>query len=135
MSGPGTIGGIAFAGAQLDRADAIRNDPARLALLMDWRARLLKLDGLLPAGASTKGTFANGAGFGAGGRVGLGEAAGTFGWGGAAGTVALVDLKRGLRAGLYTQYMPSEAYPVHAEFPTAVLADLKAMTRAGKQAA
>ena len=41
--------GIAFAGAQLDRADAIRNDPAQLAGLMDWRARLLKLDGLNPA--------------------------------------------------------------------------------------
>ena len=39
---------IAFAGAQLDRADAIRNDPARLEALMDWRARLLRLDGLLP---------------------------------------------------------------------------------------
>ena len=44
--------GIAFAGAQLDRADAIRNDPARLAALMDWRARLLKLDGLLPVVSS-----------------------------------------------------------------------------------
>lgn len=41
-------GGIAFAGAQLDRADPIRNDPERLAALMDWRARLLKLDGLNP---------------------------------------------------------------------------------------
>jgi NAD+ diphosphatase len=41
--------GIAFAGAQLDRADAIRNDPDRLAGLMDWRARLLKLDGLAPS--------------------------------------------------------------------------------------
>ena len=39
---------IAFAGAQLDRADAIRNDPARLEALMDWRARLLKLEGLSP---------------------------------------------------------------------------------------
>ena len=45
----------------------------------------------------------------------------------AAGTVALVDMKRGLRASLYTQYMPSEAYPVHRDFPNAVLADLKAM--------
>lgn len=43
-----SAGAIAFAGAQLDRADAIRNDPARLAALMDWRARLLRLDGLLP---------------------------------------------------------------------------------------
>ena len=45
----GSKGGIAFAGAQLDRADAIRNDPAQLEALMDWRARLLKLDGLNPA--------------------------------------------------------------------------------------
>lgn len=39
---------IAFAGARLDRADAIRNDPERLASLMDWRARLLRLEGLDP---------------------------------------------------------------------------------------
>ena len=103
--------------------------------IMSERAIRSGTSNLLPAGASTKGTFANGVGFGAGGRVGLGDAAGTYGWGGAAGTVALVDLKRGLRAGLYTQYMPSEAYPVQAEFPMAVLADLKAMTPAGKTAA
>ena len=48
MSASATNGVIAFAGAQLDRADAIRNDPAQLAALMDWRARLLRLDGLLP---------------------------------------------------------------------------------------
>ncbi len=82
---------------------------------------------ILPEGVSTDGTFAHGVGFGAGGRVGLGEQAGTFGWGGAAGTVAFVDMKRGLRASLYTQYVPSEAYPVHADFPKAVAADLAAM--------
>ena len=49
MSGPNHPGAIAFAGAQLDRADAIRNDPAQLEALMDWRARLLKLDGLNPS--------------------------------------------------------------------------------------
>lgn len=95
--------------------------------IMSERAIRTGTSNLLPAGASTRGTFANGAGFGAGGRVGLGDAVGTYGWGGAAGTVALVDLKQGLRAGLYTQYMPSEAYPVHADFPMAVIADLKAM--------
>ena len=47
-SGPAS-GAIAFAGAQLDRADPVRNDPARLEALMDWRARLLKLDGLSPS--------------------------------------------------------------------------------------
>lgn len=39
---------VAFAGSPLDRADHIRADPAALAGLMDWRARLLELDGLMP---------------------------------------------------------------------------------------
>ena len=39
---------MTFAGAGLDRADHIRADADRLAELMDWRARLLKLDGLDP---------------------------------------------------------------------------------------
>jgi hypothetical protein len=82
---------------------------------------------LLPEAVDTTGTFADSAGFGAGGRVGLGNQAGTYGWGGAAGTVALVNMKVGLRASLFTQYMPSEAFPVHAAFPAAVLADLTAM--------
>lgn len=44
MSGPV----IGFAGGLIDRADHIRSDPERLASLRDWRARLLKLDGLDP---------------------------------------------------------------------------------------
>lgn len=43
-----SIGPIAFAGSGLDRADHVRADPDALAGLMDWRARLLKLDGLDP---------------------------------------------------------------------------------------
>jgi CubicO group peptidase (beta-lactamase class C family) len=93
--------------------------------VMSAKAVALGTSNLLPPGASTRGTFSDGAGFGAGGRVGLGEQAGTYGWGGAAGTVALVDMKRAFRAGLYTQYMPSDAYPVHRDFPNAVLTDLK----------
>lgn len=85
---------------------------------------------LLPEGVAMKGTFAEGSGFGAGGRVGLGDQAGTYGWGGAAGTVAFVDMKHGLRANLMTQYMPSDAYPIHGAFPAAVQADLARM--AGK---
>ncbi|WP_423140686.1 serine hydrolase domain-containing protein [Parablastomonas sp. CN1-191] len=84
---------------------------------------------LLPAGVPGP----DGSGFGAGGRVGLGESAGVYGWGGAAGTIAFADLKRGIRAGFYTQYMPSDAYPIHAAFPVAVRSDLAAM--AGKLAA
>jgi NAD+ diphosphatase len=44
-----SIGTMTFAGAGLDRADHIRADADKLAELMDWRARLLRLDGLDPA--------------------------------------------------------------------------------------
>ena len=44
MTGPA----IGFAGGLIDRADHVRADPGRLASLRDWRARLLKLDGLDP---------------------------------------------------------------------------------------
>ena len=40
---------IAFSGSPLDRADHLRTDREALAGLMNWRARLLKLDGLLPS--------------------------------------------------------------------------------------
>ncbi|MEM9312581.1 MAG: NAD(+) diphosphatase [Pseudomonadota bacterium] len=40
---------IAFAGSPMDRADNIRVDPEALGNLMNWRARVLNLDGLLPA--------------------------------------------------------------------------------------
>lgn len=95
-------------------------------VVMSERAVRTGTSNLLPPGAATTGTFAAGAGYGAGGRVGLGAEAGTFGWAGAAGTVGFVDMRAGLRAGLYTQYMPSEAYPVQSEFAKAVAADLMA---------
>ncbi|MDQ2892850.1 MAG: NAD(+) diphosphatase [Pseudomonadota bacterium] len=38
-----------FTGGTLDRADHLRHDPAALAATIDWRARLLSLDGLIPA--------------------------------------------------------------------------------------
>ncbi|MFN5902116.1 MAG: NAD(+) diphosphatase [Novosphingobium sp.] len=56
---------IAFAGSPVDRADHVRADPERLAALMDWRARLLRLDGLdpviSPEGTLTWGTLADAA--------------------------------------------------------------------------
>ncbi|MEX0342899.1 MAG: serine hydrolase domain-containing protein [Erythrobacter sp.] len=81
---------------------------------------------LLPATATTKGTWVEGQGFGAGGRV----TDGAYGWGGAAGTVAFVNFKANLRATLMTQYMPSEAYPIHTGFPAAVAKDLAAIQAA-----
>lgn len=78
---------------------------------------------LLPETAVTKDTWIEGQGFGAGGRV----TDGSYGWGGAAGTVAFVNYDANLRAAMFTQYMPSEAYPIHAGFPAAVAKDLATM--------
>lgn len=39
---------IAFSGSVIDRADAVRADPEKLAALTNWRARLLRMDGLAP---------------------------------------------------------------------------------------
>jgi CubicO group peptidase (beta-lactamase class C family) len=63
-------------------------------------------------------------GFGAGARVGKGVEAGIYGWAGAAGTIGFVDMRRGLRGGLFTQFMPDSAYPLHQAFPAAVTADV-----------
>jgi len=81
---------------------------------------------ILPDTATTLGTWIAGQGFGAGGRV-VGR---SFGWGGAAGTLASVDYGVGLRTGLYTQYMPSEAYPMRDEFLAAYEADLEGVRAA-----
>ena len=94
--------------------------------VMSPETAALGMSNLLPEGIDMKGTFAEGAGFGAGGRVGLGEQAGSFGWGGAAGTVAFVDRKRNVRATGMAQYMPSDVYPIHAEFSKWVIQDLTA---------
>lgn len=91
--------------------------------VMSEAAVRLGTSNLLPAGTDLSQAFIKGNGFGAGGSVGLGEDAGTYGWAGAAGTVGFVNYRVGLRAGVYTQYMPSDAYPVHREFAKAVLAD------------
>lgn len=80
---------------------------------------------LLPDTATTQGSWLEGQGVGAGGRV-QGQ---SFGWGGAAGTLAAVDFSAGLRAGLFTQYMPSEAYPVRDEFLAALERDMQVMMR------
>ena len=74
----------------------------------------LAMSDLLPAGASTAGTFVAGQGFGALGQVVRtvvpgGPKAGSFGWAGAAGTVGFVDRERGLRLGGYIQVLPAEA--------------------------
>ncbi|WP_427969876.1 serine hydrolase domain-containing protein [Altererythrobacter sp.] len=76
---------------------------------------------ILPEGADLSGSFVAGQGFGAGARV----ADGTYGWGGAAGTLGMADFGNGIRAGLFTQFMPAEAYPVTRDFRAALIKDLQ----------
>ncbi len=90
----------------------------------------LAMSNLLDDAVVRTGTFVDGQGHGAGGRVSLAGAlggAGVFGWGGAAGTVAFVDPVRGRRAAGYAQYMPPETRDFQSKLPMAILADLEAM--------
>ena len=89
----------------------------------------LAMSNLLSDAVDRKGTFVEGEGFGAGGRVSLASSPtgeGVFGWGGAAGTIAFVDRKRGFRVGGYAQYMPSEALPFQRDFGKAFYKDVMA---------
>jgi CubicO group peptidase (beta-lactamase class C family) len=94
--------------------------------VMSERAVRLGTSDLLPDTLVPGGGYNEGWGFGAGGRVGTGENAGVYGWAGAAGTIGFAHAGLGLRAGLYTQYMPFDAYPLLDEFPAAIRADLAA---------
>jgi CubicO group peptidase (beta-lactamase class C family) len=78
------------------------------------------ISNLLPADVDTSHAWLAGQGFGAGGR----SVNGSYGWGGAAGTLASVDFKFGLRSTLFTQYMPSDAFPMRDEFLGALAKDL-----------
>jgi CubicO group peptidase (beta-lactamase class C family) len=98
--------------------------------VMSEAAVRLGTSNLLPDTVAPSGAYEGGRwDFGAGGRVGKGENAGAYGWAGAAGTIGFVHSALGLRAGLFTQYMPQMAYPLIDEFPAAILADLAAMRR------
>jgi CubicO group peptidase (beta-lactamase class C family) len=97
--------------------------------VMSEEAVRVGVSDLLPKTVDTKGSWMEGQGHGAGGRS-VGQ---TFGWGGAAGTLAAVDFGLGLRSTLFTQYMPSEAYPIRDEFLAAMEADM-ATKRAQKAA-
>lgn len=93
----------------------------------------LAMSNILPDGADTSGTFVDGQGFGAGGRVSLPgspQGEGIFGWAGAAGTIGFVDPRRGLRFGAYANYMPSEVYDFQRRVGEVAIADLMAMMRA-----
>ncbi|UVO52785.1 serine hydrolase [Sphingomonas sp. SUN039] len=100
----------------------------RTRVMKEETARL-GMSNLLNPGVATENTYVTGQGFGAGGRVTLkddplGSGVGTFGWGGAAGTIAWVDPTRGIRASGYVQYMPGEALPFGKDFGKSVYTSL-----------
>ena len=84
---------------------------------------------LLPPGVERPAWNSSKADFGAGGRVGIGPETGIYGWAGAAGTVGMVDMLRGIRSQLFVQFMPPEALALHSEFQTALKTDVLALLR------
>ena len=102
------------------------------------------MSNLLPAGVSfggigggTGGTpaAATPMGFGAGGSVYLADAPGgfpgkgTYGWGGAAGTIAFVDPKNHFRATVMVNFMPGDRIPIRAELARALAQDAARLRR------
>ncbi|MEO6388833.1 MAG: serine hydrolase domain-containing protein [Croceibacterium sp.] len=98
--------------------------------VMSESAVRLGTSDLLPDTLLPGGQYGDMWGFGAGGRVGRTLDEGVYGWAGAAGTLGFVHFPTRMRAGLFTQYMPSMDYPLLDEFPAAIRADLAAMGRA-----
>jgi CubicO group peptidase (beta-lactamase class C family) len=97
------------------------------ARIMRPETARLGMSNLIDDSVKRSGTFIDGEGFGAGGRVSLpsskmGE--GQFGWAGVAGTIAFVDRKRGVRAGAYAQFIPPTAIPFQDKFPEVLLQDV-----------
>lgn len=91
----------------------------------------LALSNLLPAGVRLAGdgtpSTDRAEGFGAGGWVYLkdvpqGVRTGTFGWFGAAGTIAFIDPRSSLRVTVMTNYFPGDKWPLHSEVVKALYA-------------
>jgi CubicO group peptidase (beta-lactamase class C family) len=82
---------------------------------------------LLPAGVAGPAMMGPVSNFGAGGRVGIGAEEGIYGWAGAAGTVGTVDMKRGIRSGIYVQFMPPNANSLLGDYQQALHADVMAL--------
>jgi CubicO group peptidase (beta-lactamase class C family) len=87
----------------------------------------LAMSNLIADSVDRKGTFIDGQGFGAGGRVSLPSSPGgegIFGWAGAAGTIGFVHRGLGYRVGGYTQIMPPDAVSFQGKFGETFFKDL-----------
>lgn len=110
----------------LDGVRILKRQTARLAM-----------SNLLPPGvtyarvdAATGGSAGPNTGYGAGGSVTLedtpgGPGPGTYGWGGAAGTVAFVDPTKRVRVAGMVNYIPAQKWPLRDDIIKALYADLK----------
>lgn len=82
---------------------------------------------LLPEGVDGPSMMAPRSNFGAGGRVGVGPEAGIYGWAGAAGTVGTVDMRGGIRSGIFVQFMPPTSNSLLPEYQKALHQDVMAL--------
>ena len=103
----------------------------------------LMMSNLLPAGVTFGGigggtggtTAAAPLGYGAGGSVYLADgpygipSKGTYGWGGAAGTIAYVDPVKRIRGTIMVNYFPSERWPTRSESVAALAKDAARLLR------
>jgi CubicO group peptidase (beta-lactamase class C family) len=97
----------------------------------------LAMSNLLPAGVefggvagATGGTSGPKMGFGAGGSVVLEDkansmGAGTYGWGGAAGTAAWVNPVKKVRGTIMVNYFPADKWPIRDETVKALISDMQ----------
>ena len=98
----------------------------RVRVLEPETARLARSN-LLPAGV----VYAGGDGFGAGASLVINGSnrrfgpVGSFGWGGAAGTLWRIDPARRGNMVFMSQHMPPETYPIREDMADAIEADLK----------
>ena len=92
----------------------------------------LGMSNLLPAGVFFPGfdpAHPEHQGFGAGGSVTIaatpgGPGVGTYGWGGAAGTIAFVDPAKHLRGAVMVNYFPADKWPLRTDTVKALALDL-----------
>lgn len=101
----------------LDGVQVMKPETARLAM-----------SNLLPPGVTYRNKEGEVMGYGAGGVVYLadqpgGARKGSYGWGGAAGTVAIVDPARRFRGTIMVNYFPGERWPLAKETFAALASD------------
>ncbi|GGO91965.1 serine hydrolase domain-containing protein [Stakelama pacifica] len=112
-------------GGTLDGAQVMKPETVKLAMsnLLPQGVTYSSVDGATGGSAGPK------TGYGAGGSVYLedvpgGPGKGTYGWGGAAGTIAWVDPEKQVRGTVMVNYIPADKWPLRREIVSRVYADL-----------